>query len=167
MSVQLTDLPAAVTSYLRDVVQVQISRVTGQLSAGDEGHFTVRVTNGSFRLRDVTLHLRSTRPDVAQIVPDSGLVISFRAGGSRSEPLLPDGVEVPELYAFFLDTDRDDLEPNDTLSPGEVLEQEFVWKAKGAGEGQFTAHVHAEVDFDDLFPRDNGVDGSHKVVVRG
>jgi hypothetical protein len=68
------------------------------------------------------------------------------------------------MFVFFA-ASGGDIEPNATLDVGEVLELEFEYVAKGAGNATITGHVHASVKPEDLLPRSAGANGSHGVRV--
>lgn len=162
-SFQLADLPQLTFAYLQSV-QVQVKRVTGELVPGDDGRFSVRVTNGPIRLNNWTLHLFSTDAAVATIKADAGIVIQYRLTGDRNAPTVAADSLHEELFAFFLQDE--DSEPNDVLEPNEVREVRLSYHAEGVGEAQFTAHLHGTVDVESLFPRGNGVDASADVQVK-
>ncbi len=162
-SLRLIDLPQLTRDYL-DSVQIRLNRVTGNLVPGDEGTFSVRVTNGAVRLTSWTLHLFSSDADVATIKAEPGLVITYRLTGDRDTPTVEPGSTHDELFAFFLqDTPS---EPNNVLEPDEVRDLRFSYVAEGAGDAVFTAHLHGNVDVDSLFPRGNGADATGDVTVR-
>ena len=162
-SFELADLPQLTFNYLQSV-PVRVSRVTSELIPGDEGTFSVRVSNGALRLTDWTLHLFASDGAVAKIKAGAGIVIEYRLDGSRNSPRVPDDSLHEELFAFFLQDVAG--EPNDVLEPDEVREVRFTYRAMGAGRAQFTAHLHGTVDVDSLFPRGNGVDASADVEVK-
>lgn len=162
-SFALADLPSLTFGYLQSV-EVRVKRVTGNLVPGDEGSFTVRVTNGAVRLTDWTLHLFSSDADVATIKAEPGLVVQYRLSGDRDAATVPPDSTHAELFAFFLQ--GVDAEPNDVLEPNEVREVRFSYVAEGAGRAEFTAHLHGTVDIDSLFPRGNGSDGVAPVEVK-
>lgn len=162
-SFQLADLPQLTFDYLQSV-RVQVNRVTGELIPGDEGTFSVRVSNGAVRLTNWTLHLFSSDIDVAAIRAESGVLVQYRESGDRDAPTVPAGSLHDELFAFFIQDE--DLEPNDVLEPDEVREVRFAYRAQGAGQAAFTAHLHGTVDVDSLFPRGNGADATADVEVK-
>ena len=53
---------------------------------------------------------------------------------------------------MFFAASGGDIEPNATLDVGEVLELEFEYVAKGAGNATINCHVHTSVNPEDLFP---------------
>lgn len=162
-SFELADLPQLTFNYLQSV-PVRVSRVTSELIPGDDGTFSVRVTNGVLRLNNWTLHLFSSDATVATIRAEGGAVITYRLNGDRNSPTVPADSLHAELFAFFLQ--GVDAEPNDVLQPDEVREVRFSYHAVGAGQAEFTAHLHGTVDIDSLFPRGNGVDASADVEVK-
>ncbi len=159
----LADLPQLTSDYLHSL-EVRVARVTGKLEPGDDGTFTVRVTNGPLRITDWTLHLTSTRPQVATIIASPGLVIQFREGGDRDQPSVPPNSTHDSLYAFFLDEGLG--EPDSVLEADEVREVSFHWHAEGAGSGEFEVHLHGTIDVDSLFPRDRGTASTAGVEVK-
>lgn len=100
-SFALADLPRLTFGYLQSV-EVRVKRVTGKLVPGDEGSFTVRVTNGALRLTDWTLHLFSSDADVATIKAEPGVVVQYRLSGDRDAATVPPDSTHAELFAFFL-----------------------------------------------------------------
>ncbi|MBP8919697.1 MAG: hypothetical protein R2719_13540 [Micropruina sp.] len=160
---QLADLPQLTFDYLQSV-EVEVRRVTGNLVPGDEGTFTVRVTNGPIRLTGFTVHLFSSDATVAAIKAGAGVVIQYRLSGDRSTPVVEPDSTHAELYAFFLQ--GVDSEPNDVLEANEVFEQRFTYVAVGRGTAEFTAHLHGTVDRDSLFPRGNGADATAGVEIK-
>ena len=159
---ELADLPELTSDYLHSL-DVAVTRVTGQLVGGQEGTFTVRVTNGPVRLTGWTLHLASTNPDVALIVAgDVTPLIVFRDSGDASAPPVPRGSEHDNLFVFFQGPAAD---TDSVLDPDEVREFRFTYKAIERGAGTFTAHLHGTVDADSLFPRGRGSDGEAEVKV--
>ncbi len=162
-SLRLIDLPQLTRDYL-DSVQIRLNRVTGNLVPGDEGTFSVRVTNGAVRLTSWTLHLFSSDADVATIKAEPGLVITYRLTGDRDTPPVEPGSTHDELFAFFLQDTTS--EPNNVLEPDEVRDLRFSYVAEGVGDAVFTAHLHGTVDVDSLFPRGNGADATGDVTVR-
>ena len=160
---QLADLPELTSDYLHSV-EVVVDRVTGSLVGGQEGTFSVRITNGPIRLTGWTLHLESTNPDVAKVLADSRAVFTFRTGGSSSSPEAAAGTDHESLYVFFLD-ESDTFEPDSVLEPDEVHDFIFDYKAIGRGNGTLTAHLHGTVDVASVFPRGRGTDGAATVTV--
>lgn len=160
---ELADLPELTSNYLHSV-EVVVSRVTGNLVAGQEGTFTVQVTNGPVRLTGWTLHLESTDPAVARVLADSRAVFTFRTEGNTSSPEVESGTDHASLFVFFLD-ENDAFEPDSALEPDEVHEFIFNYKAIGRGRGTFTAHLHGTVDVASLFPRGRGTNGEANVRV--
>lgn len=160
---QLSDLPELTSDYLH-AIEVVVDRVTDDLVAGQEGTFTVRVTNGSIRLTGWTLHLESANPDVALIVAgDVTPLIVFRESGDSSAPPVPRGSEHDNVFVFFQGPPGDVTDS--VLDPDEVCEFRFTYKAIGRGKGSITAHLHGTVDVASLFPRGRGTDGADTVRV--
>lgn len=172
MPVLLSDISAATATYLRDDVDVTIGRITGNLEPGEEGTMTVRWTNPTaptgVRLTDVVLHLRVTPGDVARYKVPSPTVLQPRAVQDIGSPSLTTGDLVTEMFLFLPppgvspSLDRFDS----TLDVGETAELELAFEATGRGSASFTAHVHAAVALEDLFPRGAGPDGTRSVTVR-
>lgn len=161
-SFQLADLPQLTSDYLHSI-EVKVTRVTGNLVEGQEGTFSVRVTNGAVRLTGWTLHLTSTNPDVAEIKASGSPLIIFREGGSSSDPVVQPGTTAATMYAFFQGDGFG--EPDSVLEAGEVADFRFTYKAIAAGEGTFEAHVHGTVDVESLFPRGRGTAADADVEV--
>ena len=168
MTINLFDIPAATSAYIDNEVDVTVTRVTANLERGEEGTFTVRVTNASepngVRLTDIVLHVTVSPPSVALLKPPGSALLFPRATADTSDPRLSTSDEVEAMFVFFA-ASGGDIEPNATLDVGEVLELEFEYVAKGAGNATINGHVHASVDPEDLFPRSAGANGSHDVRV--
>lgn len=168
MTVTLTDIATATSDYLHTNVEVKVARVTGNLEAGEAGTLTVRVTNAGaptgVRLTELYLHLAVDPGRVAQLKAPGSALLFPRATADLGDPRLPQGSLVDELFVFF-QAPGGDIEPNATLDVGEVLELPLEFEAVGAGRATFSAHVHASVDVDDLFPGSRGADGEKDVEV--
>lgn len=163
----LSDLTELTSHYLQTEVEVRVADVTRNLNPRAEGTYTVKVRNADaprgIRLHDVTVHIKASS-DVAQLSANAPTMLETRAGGSRSEPLLPDDALVQELYVFFPDVSTG-VEPNDVLEPGEELAFDMPYRANRRGTAQITAHVHASFLTTDLFPRTNGPSNGKDVTV--
>jgi hypothetical protein len=172
MTITLTDLPAATDTYLHDQVDVRIGRVTENLQPGEEGTLSVRWTNASaptgIRLTDVVLHLTSSDDSVAQLKVPSQTLLQTRATNDINAPAPASGSLLDEMFVFLpapgVVAGIDDIDS--TLDVGEVSELEFSYRAIGVGRTTFSAHVHAVILAEDLFPRGRGDDGSRAVDVR-
>jgi hypothetical protein len=170
MTVQLSDLATATSVYLHDQVDVSIGRVTGNLEVGESGTFTVRWTNAAapagVRLREVFLHLEVTPDSVALMLPPGGPQFQPRATADIDGPRLDSDVPVAEMFVFLPQPGGQTVLLYDSqLDVGESAELEFGFHAQGAGEATFSAHIHASVDIDDLFPDGRGDPGRKKTTV--
>jgi len=167
MAITLTDLKNATATYVDDEVDVTIPRITSGLEPDEEGTFDLVVTNGTeatgFRLENVVLHVRSQNPGRALLVPPGSALLFPRASTDTDDPRLDTDTPVEEMFIHFQATD--DLEFGSTMDPGEVTELELEYHAIRAGAVTITCHVHATVDIDGLFPRQNGRDGTTSVTI--
>jgi hypothetical protein len=88
MSIELSDIPAAVASYLGTQVTTTVSEVTPKdenqdvLTPGQDGTFTVTVTNagppGGVRLINVIYHVEISDGSVAKLIaPQSAVKAAF------------------------------------------------------------------------------------------
>ncbi len=85
MPIELTDIPAAIASYLDTQVSVTVSAVTPTkpnqdvLTPGQDGTFTVTVTNAAapdgVGLTNVTYHMKIDDGSVAKLIAPGSLVV--------------------------------------------------------------------------------------------
>jgi hypothetical protein len=145
----------------------QTRLVTANLEPGEDGTFTVRITNASapsgVRLTDVVLHLTVSPSTVAQMKGPGNSILATRLQNDIDSPALRRDALVDEMFIFFQDGD---FEPNATLDVGEQNELEIGYRAVAAGNAEISAHVHASVDVESLLPRGNGTDGRRSLTVR-
>jgi hypothetical protein len=164
--INLSDIASATSAYIDNEVEVEIGAVTSNLREGDDGSYTVRVTNASapsgVRLTDLTLHLtvepRSPDDPVVLLKAPGSALFFPRATGDTDDPRLSSGEEVEEMFVFF-SAAGGDIEPNATLDVGEQIELEFEYHAEKRGDGEIFCHPHATVDVNSLFPRSGGLNG--------
>jgi len=163
MTINLFDIPVATSAYIDNEVDVRIARVTGNLERGEEGTYTVRVTNAAapngVRLTDLVLHVTVAPSSVATLIPPGSALLFPRAENDDNDPRLSTSDRVAQMFIFF---NTDDLS---TLEVGEVLEQELEYEAGDPGNATISCHVHASVVVDDLFPRSGGSNGSKTLTV--
>jgi hypothetical protein len=168
-TLSLADLAQATGDYLRTEVAVQINEVTRNLGRGDDGTFTVHVTNAAaprgVRLHDVTVHLEVDSPSVIRLSAAVSTVLEARATGDRDDPRLPSDAQVGEMFVFF-PPESLGLSISDVLDPGQELQFEITYHGQGAGTTDITAHLHASVEFADVFPRTNGATVEKSVTIR-
>jgi hypothetical protein len=163
----LSDLAAATSSYIDNEVDVTVTDVTSNLQPGEDGTFTVHVTNAAaptgVRLTDVNLHLLVDPPGAVKLKAPGSALLFPRATADTDDPRLATGEEVDSMFVFFQTEVLDEF--NDTLDVGEELDLEFEYHAEAVGRGTIKCHVHANVDVDRLFPRSSGTNGSSAVRV--
>lgn len=164
MTINLADLPAATNTYIDDEVDVTITKVTRNLQPNEDGTFTISITNGAVRLRDVVLHVTSNDPTAVLLMPPGSAMLFPRATANESDPRLPSNVPVAGMFVFYL-SDDPEITPNSILEPGELRELELEYHAEAVGDATIFCHVHASVDVDDLFPRSSGSNGSKVVTI--
>lgn len=170
MTIALSDLAAATTAYFHDSVEVKIGNVTANLNPGEIGSLTARWENASaptgVRLTDVVLHVTVAPDSVAKLRTPGGAAINPRTEFDVNSPRPAANSLVDELFIFFLDPEfvPDDLDS--VLEIGEVQELELEFEALARGTATFSAHLHAAVDFEDLFPAGRGTAGTRQTVIR-
>jgi hypothetical protein len=99
MSINLSDLPAAVADYVENNVTVEVSEVKHGISSvlqpHEKGRFNVTVTNnGAVRLTDLVYELSVSPGSVAKLISPEGVVFALDGMGGRQIPV---GVEVERL----------------------------------------------------------------------
>ena len=168
-TITLSDLSQLTSDYLRREVEVGIGLITTNVQKNEEGTFTVRVTNSDevrgIRLHDVTVHLQVSAGAVIGLDPFVGTLFEARATGSRSDPRLPSGDQVDEMFVFPA-PDSAGLDLDDVLEPGELLEFQVTYVGERVGDTDVTAHVHASFSLDDLFPRTRGADATGSITIK-
>ena len=171
-SLQLSDLTTATSDYLHDQVEVKIVRVTGNLEPGEDGTLTVKWTNASdpegVRLTNVLLHLTVAPGSVAKLKVPGSAILQPRLVADFSAPRPASNSLVEVLFIFLPDpfpgSTFDAIDS--VLEIGEAAELGLEYEAVGRGTATFSAHIHADVAFEDLFPRGRGTDGTKDAVVR-
>ena len=161
MSINLSDIPAAVADYLNTQVTVDVSEVTptsGSLNPNELGSFRVTVTNiGEVRLTDVKYHVQSSAPTIALLKVPSGAAIFPRATTDPNDPLLPRNTFVDNMVLFLVNT---------ALEPGEVETIGLELKGIDEGDATITCHIHGDIDQVSLFPHgENSPNGRRPVTV--
>jgi hypothetical protein len=168
VTITLSDITSATSAYIDNEVDVRVGGVTTNVRDGNDGKYTVRVTNAAaptgIRLRDIVLHLTSDDDSVLTLFPPGSAILTPRATNDASAPRLPSGVPVKSMFIFFADTES--FEPNSTLDVGERFELELDYHAEGPGTATLDAHIHATVEVDDLFPRSAGNNGSADIEIK-
>lgn len=168
-TITLSDLSQLTSDYLRQEVEVRISGVTRNLERLEEGTFDITITNAAaprgIRLQEVVLHLQVDSAAVIKLSTSMSALLQPRATGSRGAPVLPGNTLVDEMFVFFQPAGGG-FNPDDVLDPGEVLELEFRFRAEGAGTTDITAHIHATITPEDLFPRTQGTTVEKSVTIR-
>jgi hypothetical protein len=168
-TLSLSDLSQLTGDYLRQEVEVRISNVTRNLQRLEEGSFDLTITNAAaprgIRLQDVTVHLQVDSAAVLKLSTSMSALLQPRATGSRSAPVLPGGTLVSEMFVFFQPAAAG-ISPDDVLEPGEVQELEIRFRGEGAGTTDLTAHIHATIAPEDLFPRTQGATAEKSITIR-
>jgi uncharacterized repeat protein (TIGR01451 family) len=169
MTINLSDIPAATSAYIDNEVDVEILNATANLEPGEEGTYTVRVTNASaptgVRLNDVILHLTVSPDTVALLKPPAGAGLIPRATNDANAPQLPRLNPVENMFVFFADQDGSGEPTNARLDVGEQFELEFEYQAVAAGNAEINCHIHASVEVGALLPRSGGTNGSTSVTI--
>ena len=153
MSIELSDIPAAVTTYLDTNVSTVISAVTPAdqtqdvLTPGQDGTFTVTVTNASapegVRLINVQYFVKVSDDKVAQLtVPTTFGLECF--GSLTSTTPLKAGTLRSDMFV------RDVTDP--ALDEGQTHPLHLELHCVDQGDARITCRVYAEVDESSLFP---------------
>jgi hypothetical protein len=150
MPINLSDIPAAVTTYINDQVVVVVNRVdpdvTDELQPGEDGRFSVTATNAAaplgMRVVNIRYHLKFATPGVARFhVPSSP---PARATLNSSDPVLTVNSLVDEMFLFPLDTALL-VGESDSVRALEI-------HADAVGDTTITCHIHGDILDEDLFP---------------
>lgn len=166
MTIILSDIPAAVNTYLDTKVSVTLSTIvadSGTLNPNEEGNFTVTVSNadasnGGVRVRDIVLHLTSSAPSKLKLKVPAGAAVAPRATIDENDPQLARNSYVNEMFLWYYG--------NEELDAGEDFDLPLEVKAFDEGSASITAHVHAAVDLDALFPGgEHGATANRPVTV--
>ncbi len=166
MSVELSDIAAAVVNYLDTNVVTTVSAITPTkpeqdvLTPGQDGSFSVAVTNASapegVKLINVRYHLKITDDSVARFVPPGGLVLAAFETLTTTSPI-EDGKPRGEMFVENVLDNHLDVGGSDTINLDlHCLKQ---------GDAKVTAHIHADVDESDLFPTSQNPNGEQTVSV--
>jgi hypothetical protein len=151
--IDLLDIRSAVAAYVSTQVVSGTTQPTadvgGAINPGKEFSFSVLAKNmpapNGIRVVNITYHVTIEPSSVAQLkVPASP---PARASSFPSEPLLAPGSLVSGMFLFPTDNS---LEPGDgDTIPG------LKGKGISIGFANIRCHVHADLDLDSIFPKDN------------
>ena len=167
MSIELSDIPAAVANYLDTQVTTTVSEVTPKdenqdvLTPGQDGTFTVTVTNagppGGVRLINVIYHVEINDGSVAKLIaPQSAVKAAFDKLDDTTP--IPGGTQRGEMFVkTFTDTTLDVGE----TQPGLHLDLHCL----DQGDAKIKARIHADVDQSALFPTSLSPNGEQTVKV--
>jgi hypothetical protein len=164
MPINLSDIPNAVTEYLRNQVTTVVNRVepdvTGELQPGEDGTFSVAATNAAaplgVRVVDIRYHLRFNTPGVAKFhVPSTP---PARATSNSNDPVLVPFTQVDEMFLFPADT---------ALLVGETdAVRALTIHGVAVGDATIKCHIHGSILEEDLFPKASaGRDGERAFTV--
>ncbi len=166
MSIELTDIPAAVANYLDTNVSTTISAITPEdpdqdvLTPGQNAKFTVTVTNAAapdgVRLSNVQHHVKISDANVAQLIVPTSLVLAFFDNLSTTSPLKP-GTARTELFV------RNEIDP--TIDVGGHASFTLELECLDQGAAKATSHVHADIAESDLFPLSQSPNGVQTLTV--
>jgi len=139
---------------------VGTSDAAGSLAPGQDGTFTVTVTNRGMpdgvRLINVAYHVKISDESIAQlIVPDNAVAACYDTltGTTPVEP----GSQHPALFLR--------LAGGGALDVGESQPVQIGVRCYAAGDAKITCHVHADIDASDLFPTSQNRSGEQTVTV--
>jgi hypothetical protein len=170
----LTDLKGSVREYLKNHVTMTVSDVEpvdpnqNVLTPGEKGKFTISATNGDkdtgFRLLDVRFHLQVKVDGEVEEEPTVVGLLAVPGAIYRSSEDPQGNVQVPLNTPFPALYIQNMLEP--TLDAGQTsapitVEVECI----GDGEVELTVHLHANIDQNSLFPRDDSRNGTGKQTI--
>jgi hypothetical protein len=156
MSLSLSDIPAAVTDYIKNNVTVTVTEVKHGISTvlqpNEKGKFDVVVANnGSVRLTNLIYELSISPGDVAKLISPSGIVMGAREGLDPSSDVIPNGQETTKMFLFPLDAlNFASVDPGETVTNPELQ----VTTQKSLGDATIKCTIHASVDQTSLFPAD-------------
>jgi len=156
MSLSLSDIPAAVTDYIKNNVTVTVTEVKHGISTvlqpNEKGKFDVVVTNnGSVRLTNLIYELSISPGDVAKLISPSSIVMGAREGLDPSSDVIPNGQETTKMFLFPLDAlNFASVDPGETVTNPELQ----VTTQKTLGDATIKCTIHASVDQTSLFPVD-------------
>ncbi len=167
MPIELTDIPAAIASYLDTQVSVTVSAVTPTkpnqdvLTPGQDGTFTVTVTNAAapdgVGLTNVTYHMKIDDGSVAKLIAPGSPVVGASdklIGGTT----LPRGSKQTEMFVTLV--------TSTTLGAGESQPPINIdVHCVNQGDAKITCHIHADIDQSDLFPTSLCPNGEQAVTV--
>ena len=167
MSIQLSDIPAAVATYLDTQVTTTVSEVTPKdenqdvLTPGQDGTFVVTVTNagppGGVRLINVIYHVEINDGSVAKLIaPSSAAKAAFDKIDDTTP--IPGGTLRGEMFIkTFTDT---------TLDVGETQPPLHVdLHCLDQGDATIKARIFAEADQSTLYPRSKSPNEEQTVKV--
>ena len=153
MSIELSDIPAAVTTYLDTNVSTIISTVTPTdqtqdvLTPGQDGTFTVTVTNASapdgVRLINVQYYVKVSNDKVAQLIVPTTFGLECFGSLASTTPLKP-GTARSDVFL------RDVTDP--ALDEGQTHSFHLQLHCVDQGDAKITSHTYADVDENSLFP---------------
>jgi len=166
MSIELSDIAAAVGTYLDTNVTTTISAVTPTkpkqdvLTPGQDGAFSVTVTNASapegVKLINVRYHMKISDDTVAKFVAPGGLVLAAFPSLNSTTPI-KDGTLVGEMFVENVLDNQLDVGDSDTIN--------LTLHCIKQGDAKATGHIHADVDQSDLFPTSQSPNGEQTVSV--
>jgi hypothetical protein len=167
MSIELSDIPDAVASYLDTQVTTTVSEVTPKdetqdvLTPGQDGTFTVNVTNagppGGVRLINVIYHVEINDGSVAKLIaPQSTIVAAFDKIDDTIP--IPGGTLRGEMFVKLLIATTLDV---GGTQPGLRLNLHCL----DQGDAEIKARIFADVDQSALFPRSPSLNEKQTVKV--
>jgi len=167
MTIELSDIPAAVANYLDTQVTTTVSAATPKdetqdvLTPGQDGTFTVTVTNAGppdgVRLINVIYHVEVSDGSVAKLIAPQNVLVAAFDKIDDTIPI-PGGTLRGEM---FVKTSADN-----TLDVGEtqpVLRLNL--HCLDQGDAEIRARIFAEVDQSALLPRSKSPNGEQTVKV--
>lgn len=183
MSIELTDIPAAVADYIDNHVTTAVTDVvpdnasTG-LMPGADGSVTVTVMNATasagVRLINLRLHLEvnarkngdpdpDTDPDATADARQVAELIAPPAPGADYKDNEGNVVGGGQLVSSGLVIKYTD--DRSTLEAGDSVIQKVSIACKKQGDVNVTCHIHADVDQSALFPNSKGRNGAGRCTV--
>jgi hypothetical protein len=167
MTVALSDIASAVTTYLEKQVTIEITKVTAHLQKNETGFYTVTATNASapdgVKVTELAFHITVDDDTVIDLLglDDPAGLHTTRETANPNSAVVVEGDAAPsgEMCVFFNGD-------NGVLDVGQSRSLKLEYKTKKPGTTTIKAHPHGTVDESTLFPPNQpGDNQSHDVTV--
>lgn len=168
MTIALTDIADAVTTYLEKEVTIDITKVTAKLQKNETGFYTVTATNAAapdgVKLTGLAFHITVVDPTVLDIVAldDPAGFHTTRENANPNSAVVVNGDVAPngEMCVFFNGD-------NGVLDVGQQSQSlKLQYKTKKPGTTTIKCHPHGTIDENTLFPPNQpGDNQTHDITV--